>query len=118
VRTMTEAANDTEVEHVVTWPLHSAEDRALAQRVLYGAFPTPALGAVEARRLRDRLAREALRERRVYATTATDGGFALEVAGVGYGHTTSAVRRRLVAAEVLRGGRTARRVDCVGLERS
>jgi hypothetical protein len=114
IRSGRQLTDEVDVEDVVTWQLETPEDRATVGRMLEGRTGGRAIDRAALRTLRDRIARDAIREHRRYRTTVTaDSGFSLEVFGIGFDHARSSKVRRLVSAELESGGRTGERLDCL-----
>jgi hypothetical protein len=109
LRTDLAQSSGTEVEHVLTWPLRTADARSLAQGALAGATH---LGAFVRR-----AKAEAIQERRTYRTTTGGSDVSLQVLGIGFAHHVTTLHRQLVDARVLTGPVSAVRYDCLGVDR-
>lgn len=104
-------------EHVATLPLGRPDDRRAALAAVV-ADATGPLGDGAMRALLGRITERGSLERRTYeerreTRTIGVGGRVLHI-GLGFEHERVRVERRLVAAEVLAGGRTVSRSDCLG----
>jgi hypothetical protein len=80
---------------------------------------SPVGARVAAADLARRIAARGTVERLTYEQEREETGFDYELElglAIGAEHTNTTIRRRLVDAEVVTAGRTARRVDCLGLD--
>lgn len=104
-------------ERVMTLPLADAGDRRAAARAVVWKVAGP-LGEHAMRELTRRVRARGSVERHTYAETRSVSGVGLGgrlgPLGAAFDHEAVRVSRRLVAAEVLTGGRVRERADCLG----